>query len=126
MSEVLKAEVVGVDGNWILVKLPRKRKIRRMIALEFDDGDAIMLQGDNTIIKIFLTEESEDGFKAIYNDKGEYFLHLNPIMGAKEVIVPKEFVEKVKEVMFREGDLVGVFQSDIGPTRIYYGGGRTI
>jgi len=125
MDKFLGVKVVGIDGDWILVKIPRKRKIRRMVALEFDDGDAIILQGDKTILRIDLKKEVEGGYIARYNDKGEYFMYLSPIMGAKDVVVPKEFVEKVKEVMYRKGDLIGIMPSDVGPTRVFYGGGKT-
>jgi len=125
-GKVFGVKVVGIRNGWIYVKIPRKRKLREMIALEFDDGKKIVLQGDKTIFEIDLTKEVDGGYEAIYNDKGSYFVYLSPLMGARQVIVPKEFVEKVKKAMYRKGDLIGVMPSDIGATPIFYGGGKTI
>lgn len=120
--EKMNVRVEKFDDNWIFVKIARKRKPRMMVAMEYD-GDKIMLQGDGTIFLIDLTKKVDGGYIARYNDRGSYFAYLNKMFGARDVIVPEEFVEDVKRVMYKKGDLMDVMPDG---TPIIYGGGTLI
>ena len=110
----LKIEVLGFKGKRVRVKIERLRKPRDLIA--YMDGKYIIAQGDNVIFKI----NPENGL-AIYNLKGEYFLHLNPAMGAKFGRVPREFIDALLKVIYKEGDLIGFLPSDLGGSPVYFG-----
>ena len=120
--EKLNVRVEKVEDNWIFVKIARKRKPRMMVALEYDDG-SIMLQGDNTIFLIDLAKKVDGGYVARYNSRGSTFAHLNKMFGARDVVVPEEFVEDIKHTMYKKGDLIGVMPDGVP---VIYGGGKII
>ena len=120
MSEV-KVKVVGIEdglfGKNVVIKMPRWRKARECSVLEVEDNK-ILIQGDKFIMLVDV--ESGD---AVYNTKGEYFLYLNPALGAKKGKVSREFIDKVMSVMVREGDTIGIMPDG---SKVVYGGGRLI
>jgi len=118
--EELKIEVLDVKGKWVIVKIGRLRKPRELIAF-MDDQGRIIAQGDDVIFMVDpVTRE------AVYNLKGGYFMHLNPLMGAKVARVPQEFVDALKKSLYEKGEVIGYLPEKLGGSPIIFGGCKTI
>lgn len=76
------------------------------------DDNFLVVQGSRTIAKIEI-----DTGKGLLNFKGsnsKYFMHLSPMLGAKVIEFPKDFIIKAFEFLPCSGDLIG--SSDVtGP-----------
>jgi len=86
-----------------------------------DDKGHIIAQGDGVIFEI-----DPETRVAIYNTKGSLFVHLHPAMGAKAAKVPQEFIDALRQVIFREGDLIGHLPAELGGSPVFFGGCRRI
>lgn len=78
--------VPGYFGPRVKGKLAGQRK-ERTFTVQPTDDDRIIVQADGCIGSF----DVRTG-KGVLNTKGQYFAHLNKIMGAVEFEFPKEFV----------------------------------
>ena len=127
----MKIKIEGVKENIFGVKeigirLPGMKKTRWCVVMpmEDDNGEVIyIIQGNKFIMQVDPKRNV-----VVYNTKCEYFLCLNPIMGANVAEVENfdELLEVIKEVALEKGQLIGVAPTENGPTEIYFGGGKLI
>jgi len=116
----LKVEVLGTRGKWIIAKIGRQRKPRELIAFKDDKGN-IIVQGDDCILQI-----NPETREAVYNLKGGYLPYLRTVLGAKVAKVPQEFIDTLKKIVYREGELIGVLPKELGSSPVIFGGCKTI
>ena len=78
----------------VLGKFGNMRKVQTFCVYPQKAGESfIIAQSHRSIVRIDL----ETG-KGLWNPKGQYFPFLSPAMGAMEVELPEEFVEKCRAV----------------------------
>jgi len=118
--EELKIKVLGIEGRRVKVKIGKQRKARSLIAFRTDAG-RIIAQGEDCIFSI--CEESKT---AVYNLKGGYFIHLNLALGARVAKVPEEFINALKEVLTKEGEIIGFLPGSLGGSPVIFGGAKEI
>lgn len=74
-------------GGSVWAKLGTQRKQQEYLVMPIEDGERIVVQSDKSIgIFNFRTG------KGLLNQKGSYFPHLSPALGAKAYTFPAEFV----------------------------------
>lgn len=113
---MIGVKVVKVDKEKreVVVKIERRRKPRRLVAF-FQDGK-IVAQGEDVIFLI-----NPENRRAVYNLRGKYFVYLDPALGATFGLVPEEFVEALKKVAYKPGDLIGHMPAHLGGSPVYFG-----
>lgn len=84
-------------------KLANMRKPQNWIVVPAsDEAGFITVQSDKSIGRF----NPETGV-GVLNTKGQYFMHLNAIMGAQPFTFPKEFIELAKANGWTKGEKVG-------------------
>lgn len=93
----------------INAKLGSMRKPQTFIVFNSNtDNNKIIIQSDKSI-GMFDKNTGE----GVLNIKGSYFLHLNPIMGAKKFIFEPEFLKNCLEILMNKNEeiIVGVYMA---------------
>lgn len=89
-------------------KLGNMRKIVDWVVYpESTSGPNTIVVQSNTRICQF-NRETGQGILSKHCPNGAYFMHLNSMLGAKEVEVPSEFVEQCIGSQPKSGDQIGV------------------